>query len=204
MLIYDGTLDAYLVWAVVWAYFFSLVICLLPFSHPRSPSPHPPVSTKPKDAPKQRLVKDIQQKICQTLLCHFGWSFTQNIFNPTKPSKKNLIRSCCTSQDSLKTNRNSSKKTAKLLKKKKQKIFKNTTQNSSKVMLHLQKWWPKLRPNGLIAGHDFAPEKPWRFPGPYGAATRFARARGVEQRLLGLLGTTFVMKKGWCGWDETF
>lgn len=45
---------------------------------------------------------------------------------------------------------------------------------------------------GVIAGHDFAPEKPWRFPGPVAAALQFAKEVKLEGRLLGLcLGDRF-------------
>ncbi|CAE6968624.1 unnamed protein product [Symbiodinium natans] len=63
------------------------------------------------------------------------------------------------------------------------------------VSLHLRGWWPKVRPGGIIAGHDFAREKPWRFPGPVAAAITFAEEMGLSQSLLGLHGTTFAMQK---------
>ena len=40
----------------------------------------------------------------------------------------------------------------------------------------------QVKPGGLLAGHDFAPEKPQRFPGPFLAAKAFART-GIGPKL---------------------
>lgn len=63
------------------------------------------------------------------------------------------------------------------------------------VTLHLELWWPKVRPGGLIGGHDYAQEKPGRFPGPVAAAQGFAAKRGLTAYLHGLPGTSFVILK---------
>ncbi|CAK9107365.1 unnamed protein product [Durusdinium trenchii] len=71
-------------------------------------------------------------------------------------------------------------------------VFVDAYHSTPMVLLHLRRYWPKLRPGGVIAGHDFAPEKPWRFPGPVAAALQFAKEVKLEGRLLGLcLGDRF-------------
>ncbi|CAK9086678.1 unnamed protein product [Durusdinium trenchii] len=74
-------------------------------------------------------------------------------------------------------------------------VFVDAYHSTPMVLLHLRRYWPKLRPGGVIAGHDFAPEKPWRFPGPVAAALQFAKEVKLEGRLLGLHGTTFALQK---------
>jgi len=63
------------------------------------------------------------------------------------------------------------------------------------VMLHLKAWWPKIKVGGVLAGHDYAPEKPYRFPGCVRAVQTFATHVCGLSCLVGLPGTTFAMIK---------
>lgn len=74
-------------------------------------------------------------------------------------------------------------------------VFVDAVHDYSHVTTHLELWWPKLRPGGVIAGHDYPPEKPGMQVGPVGAAQAFAARMGLSLYLLGLPSTSFVMFK---------
>ena len=74
-------------------------------------------------------------------------------------------------------------------------MFIDAVHTEKMVSQHLELWWPKVRPGGFIAGHDYAPEKPARHPGPVLAATRFANVHSLGSRLIGVPGTSFVIVK---------
>eukprot|EP00435_Cladocopium_sp_Y103_P052806 s615_g16.t1 len=74
-------------------------------------------------------------------------------------------------------------------------VFIDAVHSFEYVTLHMEKFWPKVKPGGILAGHDFAPEKPQRFPGPFLAAKAFARRMNMDERLIGLQGTTYAIKK---------
>lgn len=59
----------------------------------------------------------------------------------------------------------------------------------------------QVKPGGILAGHDFAPEKPQRFPGPFLAAKAFAR---TEKFFQGFRPKTIskTNKNGHMIWDD--
>lgn len=74
-------------------------------------------------------------------------------------------------------------------------VFVDAMHSYQAVRDDLDTWWPKVRPGGLLSGHDYSPEKPERFPGPIAAAQELAHRFGLSHELIGLPGRTFALLK---------
>uniref|UniRef100_A0A7S4RA46 Methyltransferase domain-containing protein n=1 Tax=Alexandrium monilatum TaxID=311494 RepID=A0A7S4RA46_9DINO len=74
-------------------------------------------------------------------------------------------------------------------------VFVDAVHDFEHVSKHLELWWPKVKPGGMIAGHDYPPEKPGAWPGCVRAVQMFAARMGTATYLLGLPSTSFVMLK---------
>lgn len=59
----------------------------------------------------------------------------------------------------------------------------------------------QVKPGGILAGHDFAPEKPQRFPGPFLAAKAFARTEKLP-RIKWPFIPSKTNKNGHMIWDD--
>ncbi|CAE7386654.1 unnamed protein product, partial [Symbiodinium pilosum] len=55
-------------------------------------------------------------------------------------------------------------------------VFLDGDHRYASVRKDIEVFWPRLRPHGILAGHDFAPT----FPGVVEAVTEFALAEGLE------------------------
>merc|ERR1712176_433839 len=56
-------------------------------------------------------------------------------------------------------------------------VFVDALHDFQSVLQDLETWWPKVCPGGILAGHDYAPEKPERFPGAVRAVQIFAHRK---------------------------
>lgn len=74
-------------------------------------------------------------------------------------------------------------------------VFVDAEHEYEPVLEHLRVWWPKVRMGGVIAGHDYAPEKPERYPGTVRAVKEFAAQIGADTCLVGIPGTSFAILK---------
>mmetsp|Transcript_75139 Transcript_75139/g.220216 ORF Transcript_75139/g.220216 Transcript_75139/m.220216 type:complete len:377 (-) Transcript_75139:60-1190(-) len=74
-------------------------------------------------------------------------------------------------------------------------VFIDAIHDFEHVSKHLELWWPKVRPGGLIGGHDYSPEKPGAFPGCVRAAQSFAARVGLTAYMVALPSSAFVIFK---------
>jgi len=74
-------------------------------------------------------------------------------------------------------------------------VFVDAVHDFEHVSKHLELWWPKVKPGGMIAGHDYSPEKPGALPGCVRAVQTFAARKGTAAYLVGLPSSSFVMFK---------
>jgi len=74
-------------------------------------------------------------------------------------------------------------------------VFIDAVHDFEHVSQDLELWWPKVKPGGIIAGHDYCPEKPGFWAGCVRAVQLFAARTGAAAYLLGLPSTSFVMFK---------
>lgn len=74
-------------------------------------------------------------------------------------------------------------------------VFVDAVHDFEHVSKHLELWWPKVKAGGMIAGHDYSPEKPGALPGCVRAVQAFAARQGIAAYLIGLPSSAFVMLK---------
>merc|ERR1712232_1187361 len=74
-------------------------------------------------------------------------------------------------------------------------VFVDADHDNGPVYNDLVAWWPKVRKGGHLAGHDYSPHRPTAYSGVLGAVQAFANEYNVTERLLGVIGNSFVIIK---------